>query len=254
VAKRQNPPRTVQTPANKLNTARKDFISAMKELAEEQIPNNPHTALVEEVLPEWRIAGSKPAPATARFRFQTGTSNEAAKRAARRRKIIEQWARRFWLLGTDGEPADWIVAHAEELCQKLSCEWRDGPTRLGHPNVHPGQGFHQLSFHMTDASPRPGEAFADFRKRARQALTVYLRHLESTYGLKKAVVRAGPKIAGNFSPRSLEHFRWLVLYQCCKWKVDEIRAVSGHIEFDAVYTAIALKADSLQISLRPSRA
>jgi hypothetical protein len=51
-----------RTPANKLDTARKDFFLAMMELAEEWIPNNPHTALVEEVLPKWRDAGSTPAP------------------------------------------------------------------------------------------------------------------------------------------------------------------------------------------------
>jgi hypothetical protein len=36
VAKRQNPPKAVRTPANKLDTARQDFFLAMMELAEEQ--------------------------------------------------------------------------------------------------------------------------------------------------------------------------------------------------------------------------
>ena len=63
MAKRQNPPKAVRTPANKLDTARQDFFLAMEQLAEEQVPNNPHTALVEEVLPKWRDAGSTPPPA-----------------------------------------------------------------------------------------------------------------------------------------------------------------------------------------------
>jgi hypothetical protein len=255
VAKRQNPG-AHQRRASKLDTARKDFISAMKELAEERIPNNPQTALVEEVFPKWRDAGSTPAATSPRFRFRTGTHIDEENKRARRREIIEEWARRFWLLGTNGEPADWIVAYAEELCQEPSGEWRDGPIRLGGLG-HPGPGFNQLSLPMKDPEPRPGEAFADFRKRARHALTVYLDHLERTYGPNKAVAPARPKIAGNPSPRSPEHFRWLVLFQCCKWKLSKIHAAYGQAvgnpedkEFTAIYLAIKRKAELLEISLR----
>jgi hypothetical protein len=266
VPKRQNPAKAVRTPANKLDTARQDFFLAMQQLAEEQIPNNPYSALVEDVLSKWRDAGSTPGPTTPgkRFRFRTSDINEAAKRTGRRRAIIEEWARRFWLLGTDGEPADWIVAYAEVLCQKLSGEWRDGPTMLSQLNSVSGPRqldpwIGALVIPMTDPTPREGERFAHFKKRARHALTVHLHQLESTHGRNNAVVPVTPQSA-DYGPKKL-YFRWLVLYQCCKWKLSQIHAASGYSvgnpkakDFNAIYQAIKRTAALLQLSLRVARA
>src|SRR5262249_55542269 len=87
-------------------TARQDFFLTMIELAEEQIPNNPHTALVEEVLLQWKTAGTKATNPTPykRFRFRPSDMKEAEKQAARRKEIIEEWARRFWLWAPAAPP------------------------------------------------------------------------------------------------------------------------------------------------------
>jgi hypothetical protein len=184
---------------------------------------------------------------------------------ARRREIIEEWARRFWLLGTDGEPADWIVAYAGDLCQKLSGEWREGRTTLSQLNSvsgprQLGPWIGALVIPMTDPTPRDGEAFANFRKRARNAFAVHLHQLESTHGRNNAVVPVAPQSAADYGPKKL-HFRWFVLYQCCKWKLSRIHAESGYSvgnlaakDFNVIYQAIKRKATLVQLSLRVARA
>jgi hypothetical protein len=252
-----------QIPASKLDLAREDFISAMMRLAEEQIPNNPHTALVEEILPKWQVAGSTPATAehltSRRHRFRWASAEERAKQAEARKQarlqIIEKWTLRFWLVGTDGKPADWIVKYAELLCQTLSGERRDGATRLGHPSGDRGPAIMLLPVLMKDPFPRDNEPFAEFKKRARHAVTAHLKRLEKTHALKNAVAPVAAKLAASPSPRKLDHCRWLVLYQCCAWTLADIKEKYGqHVNDDnAIWKGVQRKAQVLGIKLRPKR-
>jgi hypothetical protein len=262
VAKRQSQPRLPKTPADKLRMAQQDFILAMYELGDQGIPNNPLSALVEEVLREWQSAGTVSPGTPKRFRYLSSEQSDAigAARRERRKQIIEDWARRFWLLGTDRQPADWIVAYAQKLCQKLSGEWREGPTRLGRLNSAPGEPApaHKwiglLAIPMADPDPREGEPFCEFKKRARRALTVHLRAL-ATKQVRQFTAPRPPKVVSKIESHRLDHFKWLVLFQCCEWQQHRILTKYSYVgSYQAISVAIRRTAALLGISVRQVRA
>jgi hypothetical protein len=265
VANQRTAARRHQSPGDKLQKARNDFILAMQQLAEERIPDDPHSALVEVAFPAWRDAGrtSKSSSDSRRFRFRPEQqhADERAKLELRK-QILNAWARYFWLVDKDRQPVDWILEYAEARCQKLSGEWRAGPTRLGRllgerSTSHPWIGA--LVIPMIDPRPGKGELFADFKKRARHALTVHLLHWE-----RRNVQGEGASPTANCAAenkaKSLHHYRWLVLYQCCRWKLEKIQAEFGSTvgnpkdkEFTAIWLGLSRKAELLRLLLRPAR-
>jgi hypothetical protein len=243
-----------------VEAARLNFIVAMHELANEDIPNNPLSTLVQEVWPEWQRSGANPVTISTRFRYISAKErrDREATTCGRRREIIEQWARRFGLV-SGVEPADWIVSYAENLCLKLSGELREEPTTLGQHGSAQDQKRQAppwlggLLVPMADPYQREGESIAQFKKRARRALTV---HLHAFAGKRdpKLTASEGKKRTGKCEPQKLDHFKWLVLFQCCRRKLREIRANHTHIDSDqAIWLGVKRMAALVGITLRSKR-
>lgn len=217
--------------------ARNDFILAMQQLAEERIPNNPHSALVELAFPAWRDAGrtrkNSSDPRPFRYRPKQQHADERAKLELRK-QILESWSRYFWLVRKDDQPLDWILQLAEEFCQKSSGEWRAGPTPLGQLSSASGQSklpeplIPELRIPMADPWPREDEQFPEFKKRARDALKANLRSLARRYS---QAVR--PSRQGTPKAEPHDHFKWLVLSQCCGWKLAQIRLKFSYVGSNA---------------------
>lgn len=221
----------------KLQKARNDFILAMQQLAEERIPNNPHWALVELAFPAWRDAGPRRKdnsdPRRFRYRPEQQHADERVK-VELRKQILKAWAHYFWLVDKDRQPLDWIVEYAEKFCQRESGEWRDGPTPLGRLSSASGQYivpapfFPELRIPMADPSPRDGEAFSEFRKRARAAFFTHLRSLKRRYS---QAVRPAKQENATADPH--DHFKWLLLSQCCGMKLSDIRLKYPYVHSEA---------------------
>jgi hypothetical protein len=96
------------------------------------------------------------------------------------------------------------------------------------------------------------ETLQDFKSRARKAFNVYLKGLS----LRKQIrpdrrKRVMPK---RKEPK-LDHYEWLVLYQCCGWRLAQIREHYPHVgTLPAIWMGIRDKAGILRLALRPRTA
>jgi len=232
-------PRSRRNPADKLKAAQLDFILAMQQLAAEGVPNNPLSVLIEEVYQEWRRAGHSTPGEHDRFRYSSLAETQAreqqrtAKEAARREqqmRLIDKWARKYWLVGTDGKPANWIVAYAEELCRRLSGEQREGPVTLGGLNSATGGPslplIGALIIPMADPQRQGGESSSEFKKRVRSAVTNRLNKLDTSNRVKSATPKRQNSIR---KPHELDHYKWLLLRRC-GWKLKDIRKKYPYVD------------------------
>jgi hypothetical protein len=256
------------------------------------VENNPVQRLQNEVWPLWHLANYGPLPdATASSRSDRLRQREAARNAAS--DALAFWARQCWLMvpversepGPDfsylddalagsGElqfasavevPAGWIIAEAEELCASWSAEfigphprwWQAVKVVENVPVQQPFAPRSTLTFSMKDPCRQPSESRRQFDRRARRALNEHLAMLDETSG---ASVPAPEPIAGSRPPaklrrklKALDHYLWLVLYQCCGWSLKRIGTVPYQVTENGIWKGAAEAAAAAGLKLRTKR-
>jgi hypothetical protein len=255
-------------------SARKSFFLAMEELHDHNITPNPWKAL-RKVFPVWheqrrtqptwhrrhvtRPAGQRPGYVSTEERTLIGQQQREAAR-----KILEQWARRFGLVTEDdrGKPvaAGWVLGLAETSFEQwagMASDHSDYP-RIGPPlsELSVAQrkqllgGF--LIIPMAEPLRLAEESWSQFKKRARAALTLYLRRGERTLDAKTSA-KGSSGLAGKRKAQQHDHYVWLVLYQCCQWTLKRIMEEYGpHVSSEqAIWNGISNKARLIGIRLRP---
>jgi hypothetical protein len=260
VAKTRGPIRPKDTAA--LNLERQRLFLAMQELHQDAVPGNPLTALLNETVTALAASESMSSAETFRYLGLEETRRRERLRERTRRRILEKWARDAQLLNADGQPAAWIVDYAQRVWASANKQ----PELAGRPRsifdptsepddwyplgrgVPPNQSIGILEVPMADPYQQVGEPFAEFKKRARKALTRYFstlarRHPRSTS--QKEMNPVSQKQVG------LDHHKWFLLFQCCRWKQTEIRSKYPHVHSpQAISNGIRRIANTLGLSVR----
>jgi hypothetical protein len=231
---------------------------------------NPWNRLRWEAFPKWQEAmDPTPPPHSDQlrrvYRGYLAAKEDAARREAACKAILEAWAIECWLVEQTGgpalKPAGWIVEEAQDCCQL----WNrpaggDTPGSLagsvgtafskGLPPPPWLEPFGGLTIPMDNPRRRDDETWPDFKKRARKALTRHLKRMSGGKDPWPAVPKT-LQVPKARSPK-LDHFEWLVLYQCCAWRLAAIRALYPHVGTDsAIYMGLKEKADLIGLALRP---
>jgi hypothetical protein len=234
---------------SKSDIARTCFLQALHDIERHGIEGNPLQVLKQDVLSKLSdIKKNSEGRSAYERRFYSDVA--ACKQAFS--EALDHWARDCWLVvpsrtGTGVIPAKWVLTYAKALCD----EWIEGRSGSG---VMPwwtrqfqlpaeGQGG-VLCIPMDDPSCRPDEPLKDFKKRVRKAVTAYLRNREAGRSLDAPLPlsngrKASGDIPGTQTPR-LDHYKWLVLYQCCRWSLEVIREESPRLGTASLLTTVGI--------------
>jgi hypothetical protein len=259
-----------QSMEQKRTLARVDFFDAGLYMPEECFDLlDPWYQLRSEIFPKWReVMASQPTEKTGRIRpfyhQGLGLNDDKIRKSATCTALLETWARDSWLVEqTNGQPcrpADWIVSRAQHCCEL----WDAPPTaspRIGEflGYIGPFDGLLPPKFDvkgliipMDEPRQRSDESCLEFTKRARKAFNRHMKRLSVGNALEPTTPPAKPPLKP--APRNLNHFQWLILYQCCKWPLSKIRSRYPHVGTDqAIYMGLKEKAKLIGIALRRRR-
>ena len=228
------------------------FLRALLEIykfgyAEKTVAGNPLQVLRDEVWPKWHAAMHAPVP-------KERTGNYLDFLAERHRtdvavsELFAQWAVDFSMLELDQEnkPSAWVIAAANQICRAWSKTelgqeeplwWASRLRQSSGIETYGGVTLTSVEPSATGIfvpmdypSPRLDEQWKEFRRRAKNALVAHLDILEHTQHFVDPEV-IGTSRRGAKSPRrkrdGLEHYRYLVLYQCCGWPLKDIAGRHG---------------------------
>lgn len=264
------------------------FLKALMEIEKSgfgglSVDGNPIQLLREQVWPKWREVMHHPPrsgvkqyldPPRNRRRNYIEFLAEQEQEATALDELFDRWANDCRLMELDDagktRPAQWVIAYARQIC------WAWSRTELGEDKplswtarlsgqedrehlqsagaeARPPAAPTSLTFPMEPAIPEEGESWRGYTRRARRSLNAYLRILEHTQTLgTPAPITIGSTGAARTRVRKLDgmdHFRWLVLFQCCEWPLKKIEAASLRTP-QAIWQGIAEKAKLVGIKIR----
>jgi len=266
------------------------FLKALLEIekhgfADQPVEGNPIRLLREQVWPMWHEVMHRPVH-PARVKQDPGPPRTTRRNfidflADREREtrdlteLLDRWATacRFIELDDAGQlrPAQWMIEYARQICSSwsrtelaqdkpLSWATRSRETEsAGTEGVSPAAAAmpitpSYLAIPMDHPIPLPGESSGQFKKRARRALTAYLYISEHAPALGAVPgIAAGSTRAARPRDRKLDgldHYRWLVLFQCCGWPLNRISASASHQTPQAIWQGCAAKATLVGIKIR----
>ena len=266
------PPDSGQLPLpdnRKAELARTQFLLASLNLALQGIHGSPWLILRDHVFPKWKEILNPKGSGPMRYLDYLERQAGSAHRTAEARSLLDSWATDCWLVERVDHsmlaPAGWIVDEAWRCCEQWDrprganygveaipflADMDAGP--LVPPPSTPGVGSSVLIVPMDNPSRGGDESWPAFRRRARNALNLHLRRL----ALRESASRATPKGARNIKTRAykLDHFDWLVLYQCCNWSLLQIQREYPYVTtVQAVWMGLSEKALLIGLAIRPKR-
>lgn len=261
-------------PRSDVQLARQEFIFALNRIAQRRIPGNPWQRLKDETWPEWNRTFH---PTTPPGRRRYVTENErlqldallAARQgvsASSKKKLLRAWAESCGLGSEDAgkfTPAQWLMTTAEQLCEGWSAgsvgmvalSEGNSPSEqvanpLGQPKYLPPLNCIPVPIDFPNGSDRG--AWKTFRKRVRATVTQWLNNAQREHQAPPDPTLERCREGQN----TTDHFDWLVLYQCCGWKLTDIGA-SYHLPHQAIEsfaptiaTALKRKAKLIGITVR----
>lgn len=177
--------------------ARKNLFLALWELrADGRVPRDPLSVLFEDF-------GALTKNSAGRFHYIATHERHA---------VAERWAREF---AANKKPPTWLVSWAEARAPIAEA------TPIGGNGARmPLPLLGVLIIPMQDPSRYPHEDLGAYKKRVRKAVTAYLRRVGSPNSRKAAI---GPKPVGKLAAYKLDHYKWFILFQWCKWTLRQIR-------------------------------
>jgi hypothetical protein len=258
----------------KREKARIQFLSAALKIAraDDHVYGNPWDVLLVDYFPRWQavrrpetfsLSGTD---GVSRRRYQTYAESrlEDNRFQAERRGILEEWATELCLVEQRDEitqPANWVVEEAQKSCEVWSrpegaesapAVWfrsLGGATHLAAP---PGW-IESVVIPMESARRGDDETWKAFAKRLRRAVKIYVRTLAREERKKQRTPKK-ERVPGKRSRHELDHFEWLVLFQCCGWRLKDIREVYPHVSsLDAIWKGLQSKAQLIGLTVRPKR-
>lgn len=195
------------------------------------VEGNPLQVLRNRVWPEWHRAMHSQRPVSAKRNYLKFLAHKDEKTGAIS-GMIDEWATECWLVEADQNgvlrPARWAVEYAQQLCEGWS------RTKLGQDNPLWWQkGLREKRAAGNDCevspdvaiwieAPRPGESPKDYRRRVRPAINAQLHIIEHTSDFGGIGAKGKGRKKRLRKRDGLEHYRYLVLYQCCKWSLKMI--------------------------------
>jgi hypothetical protein len=211
-----------------LEASRRYFIQSVYKL--DDYAGSPLKRLRDEFLLLWYEAKyPKPVLSASEIpRYINAEEWKEREQAANR--VLEEWAVSCALVSRNGEgkevPADWLVDFARVFCEESA---RSTPNEGVLPRFArteatmppPGQGGAVLVIPMDHPDRLPGETWREFERRAKKAVAAdvkrrrrVLERLSAFKPIRTRETKAAP----------LDHFEWFILYQCCRWKLTEIKS------------------------------
>ena len=260
--------------------ARNKFLIALLEIERSGIKGspvdgNPLQLLRQEIWPTWHDAMYPKHDATcpnlrgARRKPYPGVRGDIEKRNSGIAEGFDQWAEKCRLVELDKggalRPAGWAVKFAYESCKTWSKE------KLGIPSgppwwVRANQSSSPVdlesstvtasyvSFHVDDLSRRPGESRKQHKRRFLKAASA---RFEQICGCGDFGAPAG--FGGRTKPRKkvdeaesdpLQHYKWLILYQCCGWEQSKIAKPPYQRTKQAISAGLRSAANAIGLDVR----
>jgi len=250
---------------------RERFISAGLRMGiRDDFPGDPWVRLRRDTFPKWREAIAPLANLQSgfgslgmRYRGYLEMEEEAKRRRAACKIILERWAIDFWLVErTDGSalrPASWMVDEAQKCCEQWSRPRTDCATavptlgsRISFNSMPPPLSLDEtrgFNIPMEEPHQTDDETWRVFKQRVRKALK---RHFERMKRRKEAAPVLPKATPADANASKVDHYEWLFLYQCCGWRLAQIRALYPHMGTDpGIWMGIRSKADLVGLALRP---
>lgn len=244
--------------------ARDQFILACWDLASQQIPRSPFVRLHDEVLPRWmevltatRIVGLQ------RY-IRNGNINENSERTqAETKRLLESWASDCWLVDNvdNRRPAGWVVEKAQRICELWhrpigitqgigAAAYSTDRQTASDIRLPPPLGGDKLHVPMDNPSRQSDETLHEFKLRARKAFNLHLKRLASQEAHNRQI--RGGTLEPKAKASRLDHYAWLILYQCCGWPLKDIREVYPYVDTaQAVWNGLSDKARRVGLVIRP---